>query len=84
MRAHRKRCVVSQLPFFFDGVRLSCLRSATGKCFLHVNRRSRIVSIQKDVVVLKLNARFVNDRLIDDRRFRKLNTLLGGRRVVSA
>src|SRR5436305_8668663 len=83
MLALSKRSGISELPLVLSTVRLAHLRSAAGKSLLNIDRWDGIVGILETAVVLKLEACFVDDRLIDDRCFGQLNALLSAGRVVS-
>src|SRR5688572_10815776 len=65
-------------------MRLSDLRATAGKRFLHVNCGNRVVGGLFVARSLKLEARLVDDRLVDYRGFRELNALFGVGRVVRA
>ena len=65
-------------------VRLAHLRSAARECILHVDSRNGIIGVLRVLVMFKLKARFVDDRLIDDCCFGELNTVLGLLGVVRA
>src|SRR5215213_8622290 len=84
MCSHYKRRVVCELPVIRRAMRLADLRSATGKRFLHFESRNGIVGVLQTGLMFKLKARLVDDGLIDDRRFCKLNTLFAVLRIVSA
>ena len=81
MCTHRKRRIVCQLPTVVIGVRLADLRSTTKEGFLHVDRGDGVVGVLRVGLMFKLESRLVDDRLIDDRCFSKLNALLTVLRV---
>src|SRR5437870_1166654 len=82
MRSHRHRRIVHDLETVLPGSGKSYLRAAARESFLHRNGGNRVVRGVCGSLVIELKAGFVDSRLVENRGFRKPNSLLRVARLV--